>query len=124
MTEILQANQTNLSSIVRLLADDKLGAKRERFEDPLPAVYDEVFHAIESQAGNQVLVAVDHRDVIGCLQLTMIPGLARQDMKRSQIEGARIGRNYRRKKIGEKLFEEAIHIAQSENLRTASTHER
>lgn len=115
MMKIRKANQTDLSSIVRLLADDELGVQREHFEEPLPAVYKEAFHAIESQVGNQVLVAVDQGDVIGCLQLTMIPGLSRLGMKRAQIEGVRIDRNYRRKKIGENLIEEAIQIAQSEN---------
>lgn len=35
-------------------------------------------------------------------------------MKRAQIEGVRVDRNYRGKRIGEKLFEEAISIAKSE----------
>src|SRR5690625_3726742 len=110
-----KAREGDLHSIVRLLADDELGSQRERFEAPLPATYYEAFHAIEAQIGNQVIVAVENEKVIGCLQLTIIPGLARQGMKRAQIEGVRVDRNYRGKKIGEKLFEEAIHMAKSEN---------
>src|SRR5690625_3129511 len=113
--EFRKANEKDLPAIVRLLADDKLGSQRECFEEPLPAVYYEAFKAIEAQDGNQVIVAVEDQKVIGCLQLTMIPGLARQGMKRAQIEGVRVDRNYRGKKIGEKLFEEAIHMAKSEN---------
>src|SRR5690625_6854129 len=108
------ANKSDLPSIVRLLADDELGSQRERFEDPLPAAYYEAFNAIESQGGNQIILAVENQKVIGCLQLTIIPGLARQGMKRAQIEGVRVDRNYRGKRIGEKLFEEAILIAKSE----------
>jgi len=108
------ANKNDLHSIVHLLADDELGSKRERFEEPLPEAYYEAFNAIESQVGNQIILAVENQKVIGCLQLTIIPGLARQGMKRAQIEGVRVDRNYRGKRIGEKLFEEAILIAKSE----------
>ena len=108
------ANKNDLSSIVRLLADDELGSQRERFEEPLPAAYYEAFKAVELQVGNQIILAVENQRVIGCLQLTIIPGLARQGMKRAQIEGVRVDRNYRGKRIGERLFEEAISIAKSE----------
>lgn len=112
--ECRKANETDLPSIVRLLADDELGSQRERFEDPLPVAYYDAFNAMESQVGNQIILAVENEKVIGCLQLTIILGLARQGMKRAQIEGVRVDRNYRGKKIGEKLFEEAISIAKSE----------
>ncbi|MBU5465876.1 GNAT family N-acetyltransferase [Virgibacillus sp. MSJ-26] len=112
--EFRKANKNDLHSIVRLLADDELGSKRERFEEPLPEAYYEAFNAIETQVGNQIILAVENQKVIGCLQLTIIPGLARQGMKRAQIEGVRVDRNYRGKRIGEKLFEEAILIAKSE----------
>src|SRR5690625_4946465 len=112
--EFRKATEEDLHSIVRLLADDQLGAQRERFEDPLPTVYYDAFKAIESQDGNQIILAVENQRVIGCLQLTIIPGLARQGMKRAQIEGVRVDRDYRGKRIGEKLFEKAISIAKSE----------
>lgn len=112
--EFRKANKNDVYSIVRLLADDELGSQRERFEEPLPAAYIEAFNEIELQGGNQIILAVENEKVIGCLQLTIIPGLARQGMKRAQIEGVRVDRNYRGKKIGERLFEEAISIAKSE----------
>lgn len=112
--EFRKAREDDLPSIVRLLSDDELGSQRERFEEPLPAAYYEAFNAIESQVGNQVILAIENQRVIGCLQLTIIPGLARQGMRRAQIEGVRIDRIYRGKQIGEKLFEKAIAIAKSE----------
>lgn len=113
--EFRNATAEDLTAIVRLLADDELGATRERFEEPLPDVYKEAFTEIESQKGNQIIVAVDEGKVIGCLQLTMIPGLARAGMKRALIEGVRVDSAYRGKKIGEKLFEKAISMAKTEN---------
>src|SRR5699024_9349326 len=37
--EFRKANEEDLPSIVSLLADDELGAQRERFEEPLPRAY-------------------------------------------------------------------------------------
>jgi GNAT superfamily N-acetyltransferase len=107
------ASAADLPAIVRLLADDPLGRTRERDEDPLPSAYLDAFAEIEAQEGNQVLVAVAQADVIGCLQLTIIPGLARLGARRAQIEGVRVAALRRGEKIGERLFEEAIARARA-----------
>ena len=88
--------------------------KCEEYRDPLPLEYVEAFAAIEAQVGNQLIVASHDQDVIGCLQLTIIPGLARRGMKRAQIEAVRVQDNYRGKGVGEALCKEAIAIAKSE----------
>lgn len=110
-----EANLNDLPEIVRLLADDELGSKRERNESPLPNTYYEAFEAIEAQVGNQIILAVDGSDVIGCVQLTIIPVLSRQGMKRAQIEGVRVAKQYRGDKVGEALCKKAIAIAKMEN---------
>ncbi|CEI82738.1 aminoalkylphosphonic acid N-acetyltransferase [Oceanobacillus oncorhynchi] len=109
-----KAQKEDLPAIVRLLADDELGSGRERYEDPLPEEYDQSFDAIEAQIGNQVILALEEEEVIGCIQLTIIPGLARLGMKRAQIEGVRVDKKYRGKRVGEALFKEAIAIAKAE----------
>ena len=106
------ATKDDLHAVVELLTDDILGAQRERLEDPLPSPYTEAFEAIERQPGNQVLVAVDEDDnIIGCLQLTLTPGLARLGMTRATIEGVRIARGYRNTGLGEQMFRFAINEA-------------
>ena len=82
----------DLPAIVKLLADDELGAMRERDEDPLPQEYRDAFAAMERQGAKSVILAIDNGEVIGCLQLTFIPGLARLGMTRAQIEGVRVDR--------------------------------
>jgi|SRR5690625_1124602 len=114
MIHFREAREEDLPAIVRMLADDELGSNRECYEEPLPDVYSEAFSAITKQVGNQIIVAVEEVAVIGCLQLTIIPGLARKGMKRAQIEAVRIDSDYRGKRIGEALFNEAISIARSE----------
>ncbi|MBM6387097.1 MAG: GNAT family N-acetyltransferase [Paenibacillus sp.] len=107
--EFRTATLTHLPAIVRLLADDEMGATRERFIDPLPKEYVEAFAKIEQQIGNSIIIALDNNQVIGCLQLTIIPGIARLGTTRGQIEGVRIDRNYRGQGVGESLFQYAIY---------------
>lgn len=109
-----KAEESDLKEIVRMLADDDLGASREKYEHPLPAEYYDAFSGIQAQKGNEVLLAVEGENVLGCIQLTIIPGLARLGMKRAQIEGVRVDKKYRGRKIGEALFLEAIQIAKDE----------
>ncbi|PAF33524.1 GNAT family N-acetyltransferase [Paenibacillus sp. 7516] len=111
--EFRTATLTHLPAIVRLLADDEMGATRERFIDPLPKEYVEAFAKIEQQIGNSIIIALDNNEVIGCLQLTIIPGIARLGTTRGQIEGVRIDRNYRGQGVGESLLQYAIHEAKS-----------
>jgi len=128
---IRPATAGDLPEIVRLLADDPLGAGREDFADPLPHAYGSAFDAIGRQEGNQILVAITGgpkdggpRDggpkdggpngggrVAGCLQLTFIPGLARLGMTRALIEAVRVDRHCRGEGIGEALFHTAIELA-------------
>ena len=114
MTEFRAATEEDLPAIVRLLADDPLGATRERDETPLPEAYRAAFRAIEAQAGNSVILAVETGEVVGCLQFTAIPGLARLGMKRGQIEAVRIDRRHRGKGLGDALFRHAIELARWE----------
>jgi len=112
--EFRKALEEDVGAIVQLLADDELGSKRECFTDPLPTVYYDAFQAMEAQSDNEIILAVDGNNILGCLQLTIIPGLARQGMKRAQIEGVRVAKHARGKGVGEKLFEKAIAIAKDE----------
>jgi ribosomal protein S18 acetylase RimI-like enzyme len=105
------ATAADLPAIVRLLADDPLGATRERDEEPLPQAYRDAFEAIRAQNGNEIIVAVDGADVIGCLQFTVVPGLSRLGARRGQIEGVRVDKRYRGRRVGEILFRRAIERA-------------
>ena len=111
--EIRPATRADLPAVIRMLADDPLGATRERFEDPLPAAYETAFAAMARQEGNQLLVAIVDGEVAGCLQLTFIPGLSRLGMTRAQIEGVRVSADRRGAGIGRALFEDAIARART-----------
>jgi GNAT superfamily N-acetyltransferase len=94
--------------IVRMLADDPLGATRERHESPLPDSYARAFRAIEQDANNELVVACRGARVVGALQLTYIPSLTYQGGWRTLIEGVRVDSGERSQGLGKALFEWTI----------------
>jgi N-acetylglutamate synthase-like GNAT family acetyltransferase len=107
------ARREDVGAIVRLLADDVLGAARERVEDPVAPVYLRAFDDMAAQPCNQLLVAERDGDVIGCLQLTILTGLSRQGMRRGLLEAVRVSARYRGARVGEQLVLEAIARARA-----------
>ena len=116
MTDIAirRAYRADLPAIVALLADDPLGRQREDNSDPLPEAYGRAFDDMARQGGNLQLVAETADAVVGCLQLTVIPGLSRRGMKRGLIEAVRVSAARRGLGIGEQLVRHAIEIARAE----------
>lgn len=114
-----QATQGDLTDIIRLLADDPLGATREDVPpsaDAQPAeVYRDAFADIQNDPRNELIVAELGGDVVGCLQLTYIPGLSRRGAERAQIESVRVKRDLRGQGLGQKLFQWAIDRAREKN---------
>jgi ribosomal protein S18 acetylase RimI-like enzyme len=107
------ARRDDLPRIVELLADDNLGAAREHVCDPVSEVYVTAFDAIVAEPGNCVIVAELHGEIVGCLQLTFVPGLSRRGATRAFIEGVRVSSNVRGLRIGELLVHDAIKRAKA-----------
>ncbi|NLD69053.1 MAG: GNAT family N-acetyltransferase [Limnobacter sp.] len=105
------AEAADLPAIVGLLADDPLGAARERLESPLPPGYRAAFDAIARDPNNELLVAVSDGAVVGVLQLTFIPGMTYQGGWRALIEAVRVAAPMRSQGVGRSLFERAIRRA-------------
>ncbi len=78
MVEIRQATRDDLPAIVALLADDALGKEREDTGTPLNEGYVTAFEAITRDPNQLLVVADDGSAVVGCLQITFIPGLSRR----------------------------------------------
>jgi hypothetical protein len=76
---IRPAARSDLPAVVRMLADDPLGAQRERFADPLPASYLQAFLAIEQDPNNELIVSAGpDGTAVAVLQLTFTPNLTHQ----------------------------------------------
>ncbi|GAA2838867.1 GNAT family N-acetyltransferase [Crossiella cryophila] len=97
--------QADVAAIVAMLADDKLGAGRERPGDP---AYLNAFKAIDEDPHQLLLVAEADGEVVGTLQLTFIPGLSRLGMSRALIEAVRVNKHQRGGGLGQRMVEFAI----------------
>lgn len=106
-----EAKRDDVAVLVRMLADDPLGAKREKFEDPLPVFYLNAFEAVDKDPNNELVVAVGNDIIVGFMQLTFIPYLTYQGGWRATVEGVRVNKEYRGQGIGRQLFEWAINRA-------------
>jgi len=107
-----RATDSDLVTIVEMLADDELGAKRENYQVPIPKGYLDAFEKINSDPGQELFVVEDEFDkVIGTLQLSFIQYLTYQGGIRAQIEAVRIHKDCRGKGLGKKMFSWAIERA-------------
>lgn len=110
-----QATREDLPEIVRMLADDFLGAQRERFENPLPESYLKAFAEIEADKNNELIVAEMDGEIVGTLQITFTPSISFQGGKRATVESVRVDEKYRGQGIGKELMKWAIERAREEN---------
>jgi ribosomal protein S18 acetylase RimI-like enzyme len=110
MSEIVfrPAQSADLPSIVTLLADDDLGRSREDASAPLNGKYVDAFDALQRDPNQLMAVLVAGGVVVGCIQISFIPGLSRLGMWRGQIESVRIASNCRGEGLGRRLIEWAI----------------
>ena len=108
-----KATMKDVPFIVKMIADDKLGAKREDYREPLPENYLKAFENITSDPNQELIVVeADHGKVIGTLQLSFIQYLTYQGGIRAQIEAVRIHKDFRGKGLGKEMFKWAIKRAQ------------
>jgi GNAT superfamily N-acetyltransferase len=113
-----KAMRADLPAIVHLLAQDMLGQKREDYRDPLPNSYYEAFDRIDADP-NQELIVAEHTngEVIGTLQLTILPSLTYQGSSRALIEAVRVREDQRGAGIGGELLQWAIGRARERGAR-------
>jgi ribosomal protein S18 acetylase RimI-like enzyme len=114
---IRRARRDDVEAIVAMLADDPLGATRERIEDPLPASYFAAFDALDRDPNIQLVVAEEQGGVVGCLQLCVLPGLSSQGASRALIEDVRVASMRRGRGIGEQLVQWAMSEARDKGCK-------
>lgn len=112
-----RAEAADLTAIVALLADDPLGATREDLAEPLPAAYGAAFAAIDGDANQLLLVAESAGRIVGCLQLSFLPGLSHRGAWRAQIEAVRIASTMRDRGFGAAMICHAIALAKERGCR-------
>jgi GNAT superfamily N-acetyltransferase len=104
-----EAARADLPAIIALLADDVLGKARDFAE--VDDVYEVAFAAIDADPRNQLVVADDDGAIVGCFQLTYIPGLGRHGAERCLIEAVRVRADRRGHGVGAQMMRWAIDQA-------------
>lgn len=105
------ATENDLITIIKLLADDALGAARESIKLPLYERYTKAFSRISNDPNQELTVAEINGEIVGTFHLSFIQYLTHMGGLRAQIEAVRVHAAYRGKGVGTQLFTYAIDRA-------------
>ena len=113
------ARREDVAAIVRLLADDGLGADREVVRDPPLPGYLAAFDEVAANPRTLLAVAEDGAGaVVGTLQMTFIPGLSNRGAELALISAVRVDSSLRGQGLGEVM----MHWAMDEARRRGCRH--
>lgn len=111
MTDVIfrDAARADLPAVIALLADDVLGKARDFTE--VDDAYEKAFADIDADPRNHLVVADAGGELVGCMQITYIPGLGRHGAERSLIESVRVRSDQRGRGLGREMMTWAIDQA-------------
>lgn len=101
------AVESDVRGIVQLLWDDAQGRLRESTAPDQAQVYVSAFRQIQQDPNSALFAAVCDDAVVGCLQLTTIPGLSYKGLRRALIEDVRVATGCRGQGIGARMLAHA-----------------
>ena len=102
------ASAADLDAVCQLLDDDDLARGRAGHSGIPTEAVRAAFAEIQADANNELWLAADADGVLGCLQLTYIPGLTQGGMRRALVEAVRVRGDRRGRGIGARLMAAAI----------------
>ena len=106
------ATAADLAAIVELIAADQLGATRDGVRDEADlAAYTAAFESIDADPAHLLVVAEHEAQIVGTMQLSFLPGLARRGALRAQIEAVRVAHSQRGSGLGAAIMRWAIDEA-------------
>ncbi|CAN5564350.1 GNAT family N-acetyltransferase [soil metagenome] len=105
---IRRARAEDVLQIVGLYVADPVTGPREATGEVLPPVYAEAFREIEANANQCLLVAEESGVLTGTVQVTLIPHVMAQGLRRAVVEAMFVHPDYQGRGIGRALMEAAI----------------
>lgn len=104
-----EATRDDVPSLVGLYADDELGTGGDGGSDLTP--YLRAFDAIDADRAHLLVVAERAGDVVGTLQLSLLPVLVSRGALRAQLEGVHVRSNQRGTGVGSAMVRWAVDEA-------------
>jgi GNAT superfamily N-acetyltransferase len=106
------ARREDIPAVVGLIAADQLGSARDGVRDQADLdAYERAFAAIDADPAHLLLVAETAGAIVGTMQLSFLPGLARRGALRAQIEAVRVAESTRGSGLGAAMMAWAIDEA-------------
>ena len=99
------ATEKDVPAIIALMGDDEISRGREGHQAEVTPKALIAFKEIEADPNNELWVGELDGAVIATLQLTLIPGLGRDGMRRALVESVRVHADHRSQGVGEQLME-------------------
>jgi GNAT superfamily N-acetyltransferase len=101
--DVRPARREAIPAVVALLADDVLGRRREAGDADL-APYIRAFDLIASHPNQELIVVERAGEIVGTLDIAVLPSLSRRGSVRVQVEAVRIAAAERGSGLGSALF--------------------
>ncbi|NMD09377.1 MAG: GNAT family N-acetyltransferase [Phyllobacteriaceae bacterium] len=108
---IRRAALSDLPRILALLTDDDLG---KLVDTRVNEEHRAAFHAIDGDADQFLAVGEVEGVVVATLQLTFVPGLSRNGMRRALVEAVRVDRSVRGRGLGAQMMRWALEKSAKE----------
>jgi GNAT superfamily N-acetyltransferase len=106
------ATEADVAALVDLIAADQLGATRDGVRDATDlAAYTAALRCIDADPAHLLVVAETDGQIVGTMQLSFLPGLARHGALRAQIEAVRVAQSERGAGLGAAMMGWAIDEA-------------
>lgn len=102
-----EARREDIRRIIEMLADDEVARGREDLSGDM-AAYHAAFDVIAADPNNTLYVWDENGAVMGCLQLTFIPGMSYGGSWIAKVEGVRVDRSLRGLGIGEQMIDAIV----------------
>ncbi|WP_395244204.1 GNAT family N-acetyltransferase [Agromyces sp. MMS24-K17] len=113
-----RARRADLDRIVELIEHDPLRAAELRAAGSNRPAIEQAFERIDADPAQcYCVVAGPDGTVVGCMQLTFIPGLSRGGATRMQVEAVRIAEELRGSGLGSWMIRWAVDHARAEGAR-------
>jgi GNAT superfamily N-acetyltransferase len=101
----------DVPALVEMLADDPLGSTREGAVDGDLTAYTDALVLIDADPGELLVAAEDDGQIVGTLQLSLIPGLSLRGALRAQLEAVRVRESHRNRGLGAAMVGWAVDEA-------------